>query len=69
MIPSLLLADIQNTALSAFLMFSERILYLTEVANFYDEQEVPRPSDNHSECSYRCHRIWATSNGTTASGW
>jgi cytochrome c oxidase assembly factor CtaG len=29
MIPYLLIADIQNTALSAFLMFSERILYPT----------------------------------------
>jgi hypothetical protein len=29
MIPYLLLADIQNTALSALLIFSERILYPT----------------------------------------
>jgi cytochrome c oxidase assembly factor CtaG len=32
MIPYLLLADIQNTALSAFLIFSERILYPTYAA-------------------------------------
>ena len=29
MIPYLLLADLQNTALSAFLIFSERVLYPT----------------------------------------
>jgi hypothetical protein len=32
MIPYLLLADIQNTALSAFLIFSERVLYPTYAA-------------------------------------
>jgi cytochrome c oxidase assembly factor CtaG len=32
MIPYLLFADIQNTALSAFLIFSERVLYPTYAA-------------------------------------
>ena len=32
MIPYLLFADIQNTALSAFLVFSERVLYPTYAA-------------------------------------
>ena len=35
MIPYLLLADIQNTALSAFLVFSERVLYPTYAARVW----------------------------------